>query len=244
MIKAIIFDVDGTLAETEDIHRRAFNHAFAEEGLRWCWDRATYRRLLDVTGGKERIRHFVEQHESGDLHVEDLDYFIRDLHQTKTATYTRMIADGEAGLRPGVSRLIGDAIENGIRLAIATTTSPPNIDALLQSAYGSSGTDIFEVICAGDSVANKKPAPDVYFRALSLLGLPAYDCVAIEDSRNGLLASHGAGIPTIVTPSVYTDDQDFDKAAFVARDLAGVSLTQMLAAVQRQSVISRQRKAG
>jgi HAD superfamily hydrolase (TIGR01509 family) len=230
MTKAIIFDVDGTLAETEEIHRRAFNRAFRDEGFPWHWDRATYRQLLQVTGGKERIRHFVEQNDSEYQHIEDLDHCIRRIHQRKTKIYTDMVANGEAEFRPGVRQLISRANENDIRLAIATTTSPPNIDALLRSAYGDEGANIFEVICAGDSVVNKKPAPDIYIRALSLLNLSAKDCLAIEDSRNGLLAAHGAGIPTVVTPSRYTDDQDFDEALFVAKDLNGIRFAEIIAA--------------
>jgi len=228
MIKAIIFDVDGTLSETEETHRKAFNRAFDLQGLPWHWDRPTYRRLLQVTGGKERIRHFAEQDDPMRLSAPDFDDFVRELHRKKTSIYTSMIADGAASLRPGIRELIRDAGDNDFRLAISTTTSAPNVEALLLSAFGSEGTAKFEVICGGDSVDNKKPAPDIYLLTLEQMGLAPEDCIAIEDSRNGLLSAHRAGIPTVVTPSIYTDDQDFDEAAWVIDDLSKVGLMELV----------------
>jgi HAD superfamily hydrolase (TIGR01509 family) len=222
MDRAIIFDVDGTLAETEETHREAFNRAFRKAGLPWSWDRDLYRELLAVTGGKERIRHFIEDHGGEGAPAEDRDSFIRALHAEKTMAYTRMVSGGELELRGGVRELIDAARRRGYRLAIATTTTPANVDALLDAALGDSGLGLFEVICAGDSVADKKPAPDVYLRTLEELGLPAANCIAIEDSRNGLLAARAAGIKTIVTPSLYTRDECFDEAALVVGDLASL----------------------
>jgi HAD superfamily hydrolase (TIGR01509 family) len=230
MFKAIIFDVDGTLSETEDTHRKAFNQAFDKKGLPWRWDRRLYRQLLTVTGGKERIRYFIEEHDTDRLHSKDLDGYIRDLHAAKTAIYTRMIAGGEAKLRPGVRSLIDKSFADGIRLAIATTTSLPNVEALLLSTYGEQGIDKFEVICAGDIIERKKPAPDIYLLALENLGLPAEDCVAIEDSRNGLLSAHQAGIATVITPGIYTDDQNFDEAVLVTSNLDDVDFPSLYAA--------------
>jgi HAD superfamily hydrolase (TIGR01509 family) len=228
--KAIIFDVDGTLSETEDTHRKAFNEAFDKKGLPWHWDHRLYRQLLAVSGGKERIRHFIDVHDPERLHSKDLDGYIRDLHAAKTAIYTRMIADGEAKLRPGVRPLIDKSSAAGIRLAIATTTSLPNVEALLLSTYGDQGIDKFEVICAGDVIEQKKPAPDIYLLALDKLDLPAKDCVAIEDSRNGLLSAHQAGIATVITPSIYTDDQNFDEAVLVTGKLDDVCFPSLYSA--------------
>jgi len=227
--KAIIFDVDGTLAETEDTHRKAFNQAFDKKGLSWHWDRQLYRQLLKVTGGKERIRHFIEVNDPDHFPSKNLDSFIPDLHATKTAIYTRMIADGEAKLRPGIKSLIDKSFDDGIRLAIATTTSLPNVEALLLSTYGEEGIDKFEAICAGDVIDHKKPAPDIYLLALDKLGLAAADCVAIEDSRNGLLSAHQAGIATVITPSIYTDDQDFAEAVLVTTNLDDVDFPSLYA---------------
>ena len=219
MIKAIIFDVDGTLSETEEIHRRAFNLAFEEKGLPWHWDQAEYRSLLNVTGGKERIRFYIEQKDRKQLKATIVDDFIRSIHALKTEKYNGLISAGQTELRPGIRALISTAIDRGIRLAIATTTSLPNVEALLKSTYGDQGMQMFEVICAGDSVKVKKPAPDIYIAALDQLNLAAQDCIALEDSRNGLLSATAAGIPTIVTPGIYTEDQCFDEATLVINDL-------------------------
>ena len=225
MLKALIFDVDGTLAETEELHRKAFNEAFADADLPWHWDREQYRELLEVSGGKERIRYFVTSERLRQVGHPDLDDFIANLHRQKTGIYTRWVTDGKAELRPGVRELIEHAKASGLRLAIATTTSLPNVNALLQAAYGEAGGDLFEVICAGDSVPAKKPAPDIYVDALLKLELAADECLAIEDSRNGLLSAHQAGIPTIVTPGIYTDDQDFGEAVSVLPRLSASVLT-------------------
>jgi HAD superfamily hydrolase (TIGR01509 family) len=219
MARAIIFDVDGTLAETEEGHREAFNAAFREAGLAWSWDQDLYRELLAVTGGKERIRYFIEDFCAEAAPEENLDEFIRALHGKKTHAYTEIVKGGGLELRPGVRECIEEARKRGYRLAIATTTTPSNIDALLSATLGDAGQGMFDVICAGDSVPNKKPAPDVYLKALDELGLPARRCVAIEDSRNGLLSACGAGITTIVTPCLYTRGEDFGEAALVIDDL-------------------------
>lgn len=225
MNRAIIFDVDGTLAETEETHRKAFNRAFRDAGLSWSWDQDLYRELLAVTGGKERIRHFIENYGAEGAPQEDLDGFIRALHAEKTRAYAQMVSDGELELRSGVEEAIAAAIRQGYRLAIATTTTPANVDALLAATLGDIGQGLFEVICAGDSVPNKKPAPDVYIKALEELDLPGASCVAIEDSRNGLLSACAAGIATIVTPSIYTHDEKFDEATLVIEDLKSLDIT-------------------
>ena len=218
MAAALIFDVDGTLSETEEVHRLAFNEAFREFGLPWDWNQRLYRALLRVSGGKERITHYVRAHRR-EVPSTDLDGFIRQLHERKTETYTRMVASGVAALRPGVERILTEARQAGRRLAIATTTSMPNVEALLEATLGGRSIAWFEVICAGDSVPRKKPAPDIYRSALSGLRLEADACVAFEDSENGLRSARGADIATIVTPALYTDDQDFAGAALVVDHL-------------------------
>lgn len=225
MNRAIIFDVDGTLSETEETHRKAFNRAFEHAGLSWHWDQDLYRELLAVTGGKERIRYYIDDFGGKGAPEDDLDAFIPALHAEKTKAYTDMVTGGEVELRPGIRKLIAEAKRLGYRLAIATTTTPANVDALLAATFGDEGHDLFEAICAGDSVPNKKPAPDVYLLALEQLGLPAEDCVAVEDSRNGLLSSVAAGIATIVTPGIYTHDHDFSEAALVIDDLESFDLS-------------------
>ena len=220
-LKAIIFDVDGTMAETEEVHRQAFNEAFAQFGLGWRWDRKTYGELLRVTGGKERIRHFAK------LRIDDKT--IRALHAEKTKRYTALIKSGKVPLRPGIENLIFAAKGAGIRLAIATTTTPANVTALLKATLGPNAENLFEVIAAGDCVTAKKPAPDVYLQTLHSLCLTPKDCLAIEDSTNGLKAALAAGVPTIVTRSVYTQDDDFTGAIKVMdelhADLSGLAQT-------------------
>lgn len=221
--EALIFDVDGTLSETEEAHRAAFNRAFAEAGLGWGWDQPLYRRLLEVTGGKERIRHFIETSAPHVLAQPGIDAWIADLHKRKTALYTAMVGDGGLGLRPGVLALIKAAQANGTRLAIATTTSLPNVESLLAATLGAGWQGVFEVIAAGDQVARKKPAPDVFALALRQLGLAPPSCLAIEDSANGLAAARGAGLATVITVSAYTAGEAFDGALAVVDDLAVLS---------------------
>jgi HAD superfamily hydrolase (TIGR01509 family) len=208
-LRALIFDVDGTLAETEELHRISFNAVFAEVGLDWDWDRALYRELLAVTGGKERIKYYIDEFDgSVDIPPEG----IRQIHERKTVLYTERMAEGALGPRPGILRLIHEAREAGVLCAIATTTSRPNIDALLTSAFAPDAVGWFAAIAAGDEVARKKPAPDVYALALERLGLPADACLAIEDSRNGLESARAAGLGCVITISPYTDGQDFTAA--------------------------------
>jgi len=212
-LSALIFDVDGTLAETEEMHREAFNEAFAAAGLPWHWDRPLYGELLAVTGGKERIAHF--EHRMG--HAAQLSAEqVAALHRDKTARYTARVAAGGLALRPGVRRLLLEARAAGLKLAIATTTSRPNVEALLAAC---APLPAFDVIAAGDEVAAKKPAPDIYMLALARLGLPAGACVALEDTLNGLRSAQAAGLGCIVTISAYGGTGPFEGAACVVNHL-------------------------
>jgi HAD superfamily hydrolase (TIGR01509 family) len=220
VLKALIFDVDGTLADTErDGHRPAFNAAFQEFGLNWDWDEELYGRLLAVTGGKERIRYFVENFLPGYAKPSDFDDLVAELHRAKTRHYTSLLAQGRIPMRPGVKRLIAEARQAGLRLAVATTTTPENVSALLRYSLAEDAMSWFEVIAAGDIVPAKKPAPDIYEWALCELRLGPESCLAFEDSRNGLKSSLGAGIKTVVTVNGYTADESFDGAVAVLSDL-------------------------
>ncbi|WJW76524.1 HAD family hydrolase [Thiohalobacter sp. IOR34] len=218
-LKALLFDVDGTLAETEEVHRQAFNSAFAEAGLDWVWDQDLYRQLLAVTGGKERIRYYLDRFNPEFPRPAALDDFIAGLHQAKTRHYTETVEGGRVPLRPGVRRLIEAARDAGLRLAIATTTTPANVTALLRASLAEDAEDWFELIAAGGVVPNKKPAPDIYDYSLEKLGLQPEQCLALEDSRNGLRSALAAGIPTLVSVSHYTQGEDFDGALLVVDQL-------------------------
>ena len=216
-LQALIFDVDGTLAETEEMHRSAFNQAFASFGLEWTWDPRLYKELLRVAGGKERILHYLMSRRPEDVAAHERE--IPQIYALKTKLYSAMVQEGTLALRPGVRRLIEEARSAGIRLAIATTTNPANVDALLQRALAPSGKSLFGVIIAGDEVAAKKPAPDVFDVAVRRLGLRASACFAFEDSANGVMSARRARIAVVVTPSAYTSEDDFTGAASVVSTL-------------------------
>ena len=219
-LHALLFDVDGTLADTErDGHRPAFNQAFADAGLDWHWDVALYGKLLAVTGGKERMKHYIDHFRPDYRKPDHFDELVAELHKAKTRIYSALAAQGGIPMRPGVKRLLVEARAAGLRLAIATTTTPENVTVLLEHSLGAGTQDWFEVIAAGDIVPAKKPAPDIYHYALEKMGLAAADCLAFEDSENGLRASLGAGLKTLVTVNDYTLDHDFTGAAVVLSDL-------------------------
>ncbi|NJN76489.1 MAG: HAD family hydrolase [Synechococcaceae cyanobacterium RL_1_2] len=218
-LQALIFDVDGTLAETErDGHRVAFNQAFAEAGLGWEWSVDLYRALVTVGGGKERLNFYLDHyhpnfHPPGNDRIE----FIKDLHHRKTAYYQTLLK--QIPLRPGVRRLISEAREEGLRLAIATTSTLINAETLIQQAFGPDALGWFEVIAAGDIVAKKKPAPDIYNYVLEQMALSPAECLVFEDTAQGLQAAIAAGLTTIITVHGYSHHEDFTGAALVLNHL-------------------------
>ena len=218
-LRALIFDVDGTLADTEEAHRLAFNDAFAEHGLPWSWSRERYSELLRTTGGKERIAAHINSLDANITLRNRWKARIPDIHRSKTAIYTRRAGGGGIALREGVRRLLGEARDAGVRLAIASTTTRENIVALLAAALCADAPDWFEVIAAGDEVPRKKPAPDIYELVLRTMGLRADECVAFEDSGRGLAAAKSAGLFTVVTPTLWTREDNFIAADLVLTTL-------------------------
>ena len=228
-LKALIFDVDGTLADTESAHMAAFNQAFAELGLDWVWTDDMYLELLHVSGGKERILHYWQQRDPAILQADApaLQAQINRMHALKTVAYEQAVNRGAVRLRPGVLNLIDEARQAGLQLAIATTTSPANIAALLRHAMGADWRLNFSAIGDAGTAPIKKPHPQVYLQVLDALKLPAAQCLALEDSSNGLQAAMAAGIATIITPNPFTAHHDFTGALRVVPDLSQVSLADL-----------------
>jgi HAD superfamily hydrolase (TIGR01509 family) len=216
-MKALIFDCDGVLVDTErDGHRVAFNRAFAEAGIEAEWSVELYGELLKVAGGKERMRHYFDRH--GWPPGTTPDTLIPELHKRKTAIFTSLISGGSLPLRTGILRIVDAAQAAGVRLAVCTTSDPKSVDGVLD-LMGPKRKGYFEAVLAGDVVAKKKPNPEIYDLAKQRLQLGGKDCVVIEDSRNGLLAATGAGMPCLITTSTYTLDEDFHEAASVVPEL-------------------------
>jgi HAD superfamily hydrolase (TIGR01509 family) len=216
-MKALIFDCDGVLVDTErDGHRVAFNRAFAAAGIDAEWDVEQYGQLLKIAGGKERMTHYFN--EVGWPNGKTAETLIPELHKRKTAIFTELIAKGSLPLRPGVRRIVDEAHTAGIRLGVCTTSDPKAIDGVLD-LFGAERKKWFEVVLAGDIVKRKKPDPEIYALAKQRLGFSGKDCVVVEDSRNGLLASLGAGMPTLITTSTYTKNESFEGAKKVVPEL-------------------------
>lgn len=219
-LEALLFDVDGTLADTErDAHRVAFNMAFKKAGLDWDWTVSIYGELLAITGGKERIKHYIDNYLDEFQYDGNLTAFIRQLHESKTDFYVKVLSDGDIELRPGVERLLNEARDADLRLAIATTTTPENVEVLITQTLGADALRWFEVIAAGDVVPAKKPAPDIYIYAMAKMGLAPEQCLAFEDSENGIHATNDAKLTTIITTNGYTKSHDFSGAALVIDQL-------------------------
>jgi len=217
-MKALIFDCDGVLADTErDGHRVAFNEAFHAKGLAVEWGVELYGTLLAVAGGKERMKGWFDAR-GWPPGVADRDGFIKELHHLKTDLYMEIISQGRLPPRSGIARLADEAIVAGKSLAICSTSDARGVTLIAEAMLGHKRAERF-LILAGDVVKKKKPDPEIYILARQHLGLQPGDCVVVEDSRNGLLAAKAAGMRCIVTKSSYTQEEDFSEADAVVTEL-------------------------
>jgi HAD superfamily hydrolase (TIGR01509 family) len=219
-IRALLWDVDGVLAETErDGHRIAFNAAFAAHGLPWHWSVERYGELLAISGGRERLLHDMGTQAEAPKHAGERDALASALHQTKNRLYAERLDERGIPLREGVRELMDECRSGGVRMGICTTTSRSNLDALLRAHFGDEWAAGFAVQVCGEDVARKKPDPEAYERALQALQIDPLEALAIEDSPGGVAAARAAGVPVIVTRSVYFAATAIEGAAAIGPSL-------------------------
>lgn len=218
-LKSLIFDVDGTLADTEEVHRQAFNQAFSEFGLDWNWTPRLYTKLLETSGGRERMRKYGADLRSEFNSEAGFQSFINDLHQTKSAIYREKLASGQVPLRTGVARLINEGRDAGLTLGIATSSSTANLHTLLDQNLPPDWPRWFTSIHTCDSVPTKKPSPAVYQAVLAETGIPSANTIAFEDTVNGLLACTAIDLPVVITTHYFTRHHHFPGAAMVCDGL-------------------------
>jgi HAD superfamily hydrolase (TIGR01509 family) len=211
-LKALLFDVDGTLVDTEELHRRAFNQAFIEFELGWEWGLARYAELLGVSGGVDRIARHIDGLQATPTEKVRLRKLIPAIHGTKTRIYGELLGGASARLRPGIARLFDEAREAGLRIGLLATSGSANVHVLISQVLDAEARGAIASVVSADQVPRKKPAPDIYELLLSTLRVSAQDCVAFEDSENGLAAAKAAGLPVVVVPSRWTMAQNFSGA--------------------------------
>ena len=218
-LNAVFFDVDGTIAETEDLHRRSFNESFKEFSLDWYWDEAIYKELIQMGGGQERIKHYINRAWPEMLNYKNLTKYISSIHKIKNEIYEDYLTESSIRLRPGVLRLITELREKEVKLGLVSSTSEENVNNLFQKGLKIELNDYFDIVAHGECTINKKPSPEIYEWILEKLKLPPQSCVVIEDSPRGLEAAVGANLRVIITPSVFTENEKFNGAKLVISDL-------------------------
>ena len=213
-IKALIFDQDGVIIDTErDGHRVAFNENFKEFGFTTEWVVDIYHELLQISDRKERMRHHLHQQGFGvEVKLEEEDDLIKNLHQRKTARFIELIESGKLPLRPGIKRIMKEAMDLGLTLGICTTSAEKAAHAV---AYKILEEIQFEFVLAGDIVSKKKPDPEIYLLALEKSGFSPEECIVVEDSRNGLIAAKAAQMNVVVTTNGYTENEDLSQADII-----------------------------
>lgn len=218
-LQAILIDMEGAIVESEEIHRRAFNAAFREFGMAWHWDRAIYKELLSIAGGLERLKHYIRRTAPDTLDRPDSFRLIDSMHKAKNIAYDQLVEREGVSARPGVQRLLTEAREVGIKLAVVTSATLETVKTVIGKALGADADKLFEVIADGGKVPEKKPAPDIYAWATEEMGVAASACLSFEDTPRGVEGSSAAGIPAVATVSSYTFDEDFDGAVAVISHL-------------------------
>ena len=218
-LKALLFDVDGTLVDTEELHRQAFNQAFLEFGLGWNWNNDLYGELLAVSGGVERIAHYIDWLKVPAAEKTRLRRIIPSIHREKTRIHGELVASNTSLLRPGVARLFDEARGAGLRIGLAATSALDNVHTLIDAALTPAQRESVGAIVCVAQVGRKKPAPDIYESLLTQLRVPSEASVAFEDSTNGVMAAKAARLFTVATPSRWTRDRGFTDADLVLESL-------------------------
>jgi HAD superfamily hydrolase (TIGR01509 family) len=218
-LQALLFDVDGTIADTEELHRQSFNQAFLRAGLKWSWDSAYYAELLAVSGGQDRIAFHIDRLDEAPEEKERLRRLIPLIHQTKTREFGVRLDECSLQPRPGIVRLVEEATAANLKIGFASTSAWVNVSAMLSATFGPATKLQVGAIANADMGARKKPHPDVYEMLMRMLRVPAEACVAFEDSANGVDAARAAGVLVVATPSLWTAGQDFSRADLVLPNL-------------------------
>jgi len=219
LLSAVFFDVDGTIAETEELHRRSFNESFKEFNLDWFWDKPIYKELISIGGGKERIEHYMKRAWPEMLEYKNLSKYINSIHKIKNEIYEDYINESKLKFRPGVLRLIEELKKNNIRIALVSSSSEMNVNNLLKKGLKIKPNNYFDLIAHGDCTKNKKPSPEIYEWTLEKLKLSSQSCIAIEDSPRGLESALAANIKVVITPSDLTLDEKFEGAELIVSNL-------------------------
>lgn len=222
-MEALIFDCDGVLVDTErDGHRVAFNMAFADKKINVIWGIEEYKELLKVAGGKERMKYYFDEN-GWPGQYNDREQLILDLHERKTQFFMQLIETGTLPLRPGIRRIIDEAITNNIKLAVCSTSNEKSVRLIVELLLGKERAGNFQAILAGDMVSRKKPDPEIYNLCTEKLNINPKNCMVVEDSRNGLIAAKAANFNCLITTNDYTSNEDFKEADILVDELGDES---------------------
>ncbi|MFO1160320.1 MAG: HAD-IA family hydrolase [Reyranellaceae bacterium] len=223
-LRALLFDVDGTIADTEELHRLCYNQAFLRSGIDWHWDRALYAELLRVSGGQDRLHAYLRRAVPEPAEHNRLRALIPFIHKTKTEEYARRLEEGQIHIRPGVLRLMEEATMAGLSIGCVSSSDWDNVGTLMTKVLRRAPAISIAARVGGEMVAHRKPAPDMYQLLVRMLRVSPEACIAFEDSPNGVAAARAAGVSVVATPSQWTIDQDLSAAQLVLPSLEGVGL--------------------